>query len=83
MRIFPELLGGRWDERSDELLLDGNIYPDSNYTKWKLVMSNVSILNLMTIPTLMIYLRPKKLNSAVLAVVVLLLVKHKEGKNHQ
>ena len=44
----------------DELLLDGYIYPDSNCTEWKLVVPNVCISNFMTIPTPVIFQRPKK-----------------------
>ena len=62
MWIFLELAGGGgwWPVGvgSDELLLDGYIYPDSNYTEWKLVVQNVCILNFMTIPTPVIFLRP-------------------------
>ena len=41
----------------DELLRDGNRYLDSDYTEWKLVMSNVSISNFLTIPTPVIFLQ--------------------------
>ena len=47
--------GGR-----NELLLDGNNYQDSNYTEWKLVMSNMAISNFETIPTPVIFLWLKK-----------------------
>ena len=30
-----------WDRGCDELLLNGYIYPDLNYTEWKLVVPNV------------------------------------------
>ena len=53
--ILRNIGGGGERGGSNELLLDGNNYQDSNYTEWKLVMSNVSILNFMTIPTPVIF----------------------------
>ena len=43
---------------SEKLLLDGYIYPDSDFTEWKLVVPNVCILNFMTIPSSVNFLRP-------------------------
>ena len=54
MGIFLELGGGG----GDELLLDIYIYPDSNYTEWKLVVPNICISNFMTITTPVIFLQP-------------------------
>ena len=45
--------GGR-----EKQLLDGYIYPDSDFTEWKLVVPNVFISNFMTIPSSLIFLRP-------------------------
>ena len=58
MGIFPELSAGGWWGGSEKLLLDGYIYPDSDFTEWKLVVPNVCILNFMTIPSSVNFLRP-------------------------
>ena len=46
------------EEGSKNQLLDGYRYPDSDFTEWKLVVSNVCISNFMTIPSLLNFLRP-------------------------
>ena len=43
---------------SKNQLLDGYRYPDSDFTEWKLVVSNVCISNFMTIPSSLNFLRP-------------------------
>ena len=59
MGIFPELsAGGWWGGGSEKLLLDGYIYPNSDFTEWKLVVLNICILNFMTIPSSVTFLRP-------------------------
>ena len=53
---------------SEKQLLDGYIYPDSDFTEWKLVVPNIYISNFMTIPSSVNFLRPM----LVLAVKVML-----------
>ena len=57
MGISPDLTGGGGGG-SEKQLLDGYIYPDSDFTEWKLVVPNVCILNFMTIPSSVNFLRP-------------------------
>ena len=47
-----------WAGGSKNQLLDGYRYPDSDFTEWKLVVSNVCISNFMTIPSSLNFLRP-------------------------
>ena len=56
LRTYRKRMRGRG---CNELFLDRNNYQNSNGTEWKLVISNVSISNFITIPTAMIFLRPK------------------------
>ena len=57
----PDLTGG-WARvgwaGSKNQLLDGYRYPDSDFTEWKLVVPNICILNFMTIPSSVNFLRP-------------------------
>ena len=43
---------------SEKQLLDGYIYPDSDFTEWKLLVPTVCILKFMTIPSSLNFLRP-------------------------
>ena len=58
MGIFAEVPEGWWMGGSEKQLLDGYIYPDSDFTEWKLVVPNVCISNFMTIPSSVNFLRP-------------------------
>ena len=58
MGISPDLTGGWEEDGREKLLLNGYIYPDSDFTEWKLVVSNVCISNFMTIPSSLNFLRP-------------------------
>ena len=56
MGISPDLTGGWWGGREKQLL-DGYIYPNSDFTEWKLVVPNVCISNFKTIPSSVNFLR--------------------------
>ena len=55
---FPETVSLQEGGGIEKILLDGYIYTDSDFTKWKLVVPNICILNLMTIPSLVNFLQP-------------------------
>ena len=57
MGIFPEM-SRRWYDESEKILLDGYIYPNSDFTECKLVMPIVYISNFMTVPSSVKFLRP-------------------------
>ena len=60
IRLTWEFLqsGGGGGAGRENQLLDGYRYPDSDFTDWKLVVSNVCISNFMTIPSSLNFLRP-------------------------
>merc|ERR1712055_282020 len=58
IRLTWDILQFLQEGGSKNQLLDGYRYPNSDFTGWKLVVSNVCISNFITIPSSLNFLRP-------------------------